>query len=91
MKSFSHGIYLLEKRFLLLIQAKETVSFIYGYAHKKQGISTLYNTLFGTENYDPSFIVKTLGKTIMDKTGVTDKTKPENTDKYDDTHGADGT
>jgi anionic cell wall polymer biosynthesis LytR-Cps2A-Psr (LCP) family protein len=54
-------------------------------------VSKLHNVLFGTENYEPSFIVQTLGQTIMDKTGVTDKTKPENTDKYDDTHGADGT
>lgn len=54
-------------------------------------VSKLHKVLFGTENYEPSFIVQTLGQTIMDKTGVTDKTKPENTDKYDDTHGADGT
>lgn len=51
----------------------------------------LHKTLFDTEDYKPSFVVHTISQTIMDKTGVTEKTKPENTDKYDDTHGANGT
>ena len=54
-------------------------------------VSRLHKTLFETEEYTPSFIVQTLSDTIMQKTGVTDKTKPENTDKYDDVSGDIGT
>ena len=54
-------------------------------------VSRLHNTLFGTENYTPSFVVQTISQTIIDKTGVTPDTKPENTNKYDDTHGQTGT
>lgn len=54
-------------------------------------VSRLHETLFGTKDYKPSFVVQTISQTIMDKTGVDADTKPENTDKYDDTSGATGT
>ena len=54
-------------------------------------VSKLHKTLFGTENYKPSFVVHTISQTIMDKTGVDENTKPYNTNEYDNISGADGT
>lgn len=54
-------------------------------------VSKLHKTLFGTENYKPSYVVHTISQTIMDKTGVDENTKPYNTNEYDNNAGENGT
>ena len=54
-------------------------------------VSKLHYTLFGEENYKPSYAVHAVSQTIMQKTGVDENTKPYNLGEYDNISGADGT
>lgn len=54
-------------------------------------VSKLHYTLFGTENYKPSYAVHAVSQAIMQKTGVDENTKPYNLDEYNNISGADGT
>ncbi|MGN1154954.1 MAG: LCP family protein [Agathobacter sp.] len=54
-------------------------------------VSKLHYTLFGTEDYKPSYAVHAVSQAIMQKTGVDENTKPYNLGEYDNISGADGT
>ena len=54
-------------------------------------VSKLHYTLFGTENYKPSYAVHAISQAIMQKTGVTEKTKPYPMGDYENNAGENGT
>ena len=56
-----------------------------------QNVSELHKYMFGTENYEPSFSVKSISNSIIDKTGVDESNKPIDVNKFNDTAGQDGT
>ncbi len=57
----------------------------------ERNVIRLHKTLFDEADYTPSYSVKAISNIIMKKTGVTENTKPANTDKYDNVAGDDGT
>ena len=54
-------------------------------------VTRLHEFLFENEEYIPSNTVEIIDESIIKKTGVTEDTPSHNTDKYNDTAGADGT
>ena len=57
----------------------------------EENVSKLHEYMFGTVDYDPSFSVKAISDTIIEKTGVDEDTKPYNMDDYNNTAGQNGT
>ena len=54
-------------------------------------VSKLHYTLFGTENYKPSYAVHAISQAIMQKTGVDENTKPYPMGDYENNAGENGT
>lgn len=57
----------------------------------EQNVTRLHQVLFDTTDYKPSYAVKFISDTIINKTGVDENTPPYNTDKYDNIAGESGT
>ncbi len=56
-----------------------------------KNVAELHEYLFGTVDYEPSYSVKSISNTIIEKTAVDENTTPINVDAYNDTAGQDGT
>lgn len=54
-------------------------------------VTMLHKYLFDTEDYQPSKTVQVISQAIMDKTGITEDSKPINVDEFNDTAGQSGT
>lgn len=54
-------------------------------------VSMLHKYLFDTEGYQPSKTVQVISQAIMDKTGITEDSKPIDVDGFNDTAGQQGT
>lgn len=54
-------------------------------------VASLHKYLFDTEDYQPSKTVQVISQAIMDKTGITEDSKPIDVDGFNDTAGQQGT
>ena len=54
-------------------------------------VAMLHKYLFDTEDYQPSKTVQVISQAIMDKTGITEDSKPIDVDGFNDTAGQQGT
>ncbi len=57
----------------------------------ENNVSKLHGYMFAAEGYKPSYSVKSISNSIMEKTGVDENTKPYDMDDYNNTAGQDGT
>ena len=54
-------------------------------------VAMLHKYLFDTEDYQPSKTVQVISQAIMEKTGITEDSKPINVEGFNDTAGQQGT
>lgn len=54
-------------------------------------VAMLHKYLFATEDYEPSKTVQAISQAIIDKTGITEDSKPIDVDGYNNTAGQQGT